>query len=1450
MVLLVVVSMLSLFSAVALGFVFYADAEATASAAAKVSVSRDHADVDPEVLAAYFLAQMIYPTENIYSSLRGHELARSIYGYNPTALNFTPYNGIGRSAYAPAGTMDLDLGVSVFNLINNQSFFDPSRPIADRTVNFVRNPEFFDKIFNGPNATVPLNQAGPGYRYVGGANPPFTAYDTNNLYLAQVLADGTVLMPSFYRPWMGTAAGVAAKYTTTRPHGTWHPGFAGTLPDSDPPLGGVPGPDVKNLEFGPGMLKPNGVGYWNNDSYWLDAGFPIMTAPNGKRYRALVAPLIMDLSNRLHLWAHNNRLGAGNTHVSNSGQGATEVNSSIVLNNAAERQALMNLIYGGANGTPASPPAASPQLFSPSNTFPWHSRIDADGRDSATGNSSMQLFTGFATSSLNNVPTGNQLMQTQNAPQPVMPGGFPWAIVPGMQLTIDTGAQTEVVTVLTAPTPTSFTANFTKAHPAGTSVAFSTLFPFPNYPAGWDNAKTGGGAQDEITQKPLGLNIFNIPGFAFQAPLPASHMEQLLRHGGTNAPGVTSEIVRRMPITMSNPRNRMMGTLWNMHLDRIAASPVIPWDRTAATLPGAGPYQYTASGYPKIQFPITPPNYAVPRNYPINSDYSNEYPSPTALGTGWRSTLAQLLRVNLNRRLTDYPAQNGFSIIDVSNAGIVAQYNLAVKDRTDLAKDIYNSLIRVAGAQDPNVVIPPMGNTTPEYQAARWLAQFAVNIVDYIDNDDYVTPFRWDTQGNGEYVFGTELPRLVLNEVYGQRDNDAKGNAKGKGKGNGLLSQDVNLWVELHNPLQGTPAGQLYPRGNGVAQLAIDTNGAGAFTYPYKISFYVSSAALTTYLRDPANNLGDMDAASAANANDVMDWVATPANPVTHVVKPASGAPSGTSGSNEGYYVVGPTDGTIFPTSNPNLPRTHQSAYMSLNLPNATNVNGVTVLLRRLACPHLPYQPNGAQPLYNPYITVDYVDNVPVADFRQDNGNGNGNNNARPAYGRKHPYSAFNVPPPGNVANSQVVAQVGGMGNQPPNTFFAVNNPNEAPFAWLTHLDRPLVNQLELLHVSGFKPHELTQQFVYPVNGSMTRFQHYAPWKDPTTGLYRSLDLLGTPNNLFGSVRGGRWHGNINLNTVTELEVFRALCDAQDTQPYQGFNSTDVQNILTKIIVSRTGNPAANYAPAGFPMPNGEGKPFQSFAAGNPADTWLRPDPTNPAQPLFAVGAATNHPYQRASLFQKIFNNITTTSNVFAIWWTVGFFEVVDESVKPARLGAEIGRSENRHVRHRFFAIVDRSGLQLYSGNLSNGAAVATGTQTVTVDPNSIRTTRNVAGPWNAVKDYAIGDTCSSAGVGYFCITANRGQVPTNTAYWLPILQAGMQVEVDVGANMEVVTIKQVNAGQFVADFTLPHAANARIVVRGNPGPPTNFNSPGAAPAVPYNPRQDTNVVLHLSVIQ
>jgi hypothetical protein len=80
------------------------------------------------------------------------------------------------------------------------------------------------------------------------------------------------------------------------------------------------------------------------------------------------------------------------------------------------------------------------------------------------------------------------------------------------------------------------------------------------------------------------------------------------------------------------------------------------------------------------------------------------------------------------------------------------------------------------------------------------------------------------------------------------------------------------------------------------------------------------------------------------------------------------------------------------------------------------------------------------------------------------------------------------------------------------------------------------------------------------------------------------------------------------------------------------------------------------------------------------------------------------NPYFRYQVMQKLGNTFSTNSNVFAVWITVGYFEVEDnrhvtggQMVVDAghpdglRLGPEIGADSGEIVRHRHFCIIDRS---------------------------------------------------------------------------------------------------------------------------------------------------------------
>jgi hypothetical protein len=226
----------------------------------------------------------------------------------------------------------------------------------------------------------------------------------------------------------------------------------------------------------------------------------------------------------------------------------------------------------------------------------------------------------------------------------------------------------------------------------------------------------------------------------------------------------------------------------------------------------------------------------------------------------------------------------------------------------------------------------------------------------------------------------------------------------------------------------------------------------------------------------------------------------------------------------------------------------------------------------------------------------------------------------------------------------------------------------------------------------------------------------------------------------------------------------------------------------------------------------------------------------------------------------------------------------VDDTVRPARLGAEIGRSENRHIRHRFFSIVDRSGLEL-NRKVTQDAVAAGNDRIVTlsdppgmqqpwviqpgmllevIPPNASELGEtvmvkavNLAGntlPGRGViaADFQYPHSASSlyvlrghggpkdrrsivAATAPAGITAgvNSAVALNNLTLTIPV---GTLLQVDTGANRERVVVRTSGPGIFTADFTISHLAPLPITIS----------------AVPesYNPKHDTNVVLHMSVIK
>jgi len=209
--------------------------------------------------------------------------------------------------------------------------------------------------------------------------------------------------------------------------------------------------------------------------------------------------------------------------------------------------------------------------------------------------------------------------------------------------------------------------------------------------------------------------------------------------------------------------------------------------------------------------------------------------------------------------------------------------------------------------------------------------------------------------------------------------------------------------------------------------------------------------------------------------------------------------------------------------------------------------------------------------------------------------------------------------------------------------------------------------------------------------------------------------------------------GRINLNTITSRNVFMGLMN--------GFKDPDINlwesNAPPLFLQSRrspTGLPRMHTIASGFPTRTES--PFRSFggeylvpelASNNPLSVStlrLRPDPEvnatllrqnpNPssstamfeyARPQQATIPASDmarnprrNPYFRYQGLMRLGNLVTTRSNVYAVWITVGYFEVEPNptGVDPAhpdgyRLGPELGIETGEVERHRAFYMFDRS---------------------------------------------------------------------------------------------------------------------------------------------------------------
>lgn len=1394
-ILIVTLALLALMAIVGLTAVYYTrDQAERARIQGQPKGGGEGFSADGTAPATHFLRVLLYDDNDygtaLLNSVRGHSLTATMYGRKPGAN--IAWNGPGTFG---GGSLTYN-GVDRRQAVNHQLFPTNTAAIIDPEYDTARAP-----------GTTPPTYAGTYY----GKNPPYTYPDNKDFYLASLCpATGEVLVPSFHR--LNATAGFGpldpsnpnwtngtGKFLTLRPRPADH---ANKFPPVPANQDGSYTGDVQNLPGGffLNQSDPQKPAIARNDSIWIDTGLPAFTLPNGKRVKPLIAPLVLDLDGRLNLNVHGNTMSASKSHQSGQGFGPWEVSLEKALpTTVTEVQAVVAARGVMATRSSLTTRAAFPRLAT-GNELPKYAQV---------------AWTGFSSA-----PT----------------------------LTLPAAAATD---------PTY----------SPTSGYLSTNTPIPNHPSLYNPYEWGAtGATKAFPFNDTKLLSFRYSPYRYD-------ISQL-----TFATSATTSLTGTAALPTPNPPGRLDPNPYRTdaaHANRMLFTTASNSLQRSMLMPG-----YTGTT-------------------PQSSD-----PAASTVAAGG----LYLGGIDLNRPLADYRGTNTGAPLSPSPTSVTATTAATADlERQQFAMDIFVRL--VAASADPTneakidpttglVTLVGMGATpgSTEFNNVRNLAQLAANIVDYIDNDDINTSFVWNPQNPADVrnaanftsaevknrvVFGVEKPRLVLNEAYAEVCND-KNDPMITGQPTDKASTHyvVRFFVELQNPTH-----------TGSTSTAIGSGGAvvkhtGGFN-PYRLTVVNNTGAplpvnglrVTTDADYPGNVAG----APPTSATEVIAFDFTKATATTSTINPADGM------AGAGIVVCVPDSGEVkaglpFAASPANQIVGDVSGAVGTTSPTAMSYRvAVTttpaslgrhlVLLRRLANPYITGPTDT-----NPYITVDVMDHVRTADRRECDQNmkrmaqtamnpmgyepyAAGEEALWPAsVGKMQPYASYSDPAltdsknatnTGTSPNTMVVQQTTTSGGVK-HTFGQQNNTVTNPFDWHVHLDRPLVNQTELLHVTIGKQHDLTTNFVTGTTKHTATLFHHAFVATPATyqKFYRAADLLAVQPFGHQTALGGRVPGRININTIQDKRVWDALFDAQNN----GFDQTFVTNLWNQLMATRTTTIADRYAvgnPTAFKCPvpgatvhdtgaTGSDRPFLPFGVATvPAssgatfnagvgfdDTLLRRVPAGTGLPsIFVPTTTAPHPYQQAEALRKILNNTTTVSHTFAVWITVGYFEVEAETTPPGwpaglapavTLGKEYYINAPGDTRKKFFALVDRSNIGYKPEELL--APPAAGTPYTQIDYPFFTTIEGTA---------AIPASPDAMPPGPVTIPISTSGGAVVYSDGVPVtLAAGMQVVIGVGANQEVVTVSAPSATGFTATTTKRHYPGEVVsnIVPGNPGVPTDFD--------------------------
>jgi hypothetical protein len=316
------------------------------------------------------------------------------------------------------------------------------------------------------------------------------------------------------------------------------------------------------------------------------------------------------------------------------------------------------------------------------------------------------------------------------------------------------------------------------------------------------------------------------------------------------------------------------------------------------------------------------------------------------------------------------------------------------------------------------------------------------------------------------------------------------------------------------------------------------------------------------------------------------------------------------------------------------------------------------------------------------------------------------------------------------------------------------------PFPWLPWFGRPYVNQLELMLVPASHPARLLWEF-QPCTGTTSDYQaadkDHAPFPEllnfmqagTSNGMNqfaRVLDYVAVPSWFAGTelqvnptyaaaaapgshtffppynnISTYREPGRINLNTVYTQDVFSGLMNGAASPTLSQLSTSRGDNfpVMNAAYPTEVAHPFRSLG-GGAMVPQLDDKTGAGGTTGPLGLDYLKPnyeidasymrrDATVSTKPLFQststnpVDNTDRNPFFHYQELERLGNLVTTRSNVYAVWITVGYFEVKPNRITtPAglpdaahpdgyELGQELGSDTGEIVRHRAFYMIDRT---------------------------------------------------------------------------------------------------------------------------------------------------------------